>query len=343
MVIKKEAFIEFLRKCSSEDIYGIDEVIVPSKNRLSNNGDTYLCEINDCEDIDFGSYRSVDPVKILFYLSRTNVFLENQNPKKRIIAGIKNCDLKALEITDQALLKENFVDPNYKYWRDNTILISSDCENLGESCHCSVLGGQPYVITGFDINLSSIDDIFSLTAGSEKGEEFLEQMIDIVSVEGSNQEKINNIEIRRQRLKEQLIRQNKQYAFPSELDKIRLISEDPWKDESLECVGCGACTNICPTCYCIILNDESEANKFVKVRSYDSCQYNGYAKVAGGGTPRPKMFQRFRNRYLCKFDYMKSNFNNYGCTACGRCSDACPAGIDFMSVVTKVANLTESV
>jgi len=86
------------------------------------------------------------------------------------------------------------------------------------------------------------------------------------------------------------------------------------------------------------LNDESVEKEFVKVRSYDSCQLNGYAKVAGGTSPRPKVFQRFRNRYLCKFDYMKSNFGLLGCTGCGRCTETCTAKIDFREVIHGVQN-----
>jgi ferredoxin len=86
------------------------------------------------------------------------------------------------------------------------------------------------------------------------------------------------------------------------------------------------------------LNDESQKNDFVKVRSYDSCQLHGYARVAGGASPRPKMSERFRNRYLCKFCYMPYNFQILGCSGCGRCIDACPAGIDFRQVVNNIEN-----
>jgi len=109
-----------------------------------------------------------------------------------------------------------------------------------------------------------------------------------------------------------------------------------WGQESRQCVGCGACTNICPTCYCLILNEEGGSDRFVKVRSYDSCQWQGYARVAGGASPRPRMRQRFRNRYLCKFLYMPSNFQTLGCTGCGRCTEACPGQIDFRAVVRDV-------
>ena len=108
----------------------------------------------------------------------------------------------------------------------------------------------------------------------------------------------------------------------------------------MTCIGCGACTHICPTCYCLILNDESKADQFIKQRTFDSCQYNGYARVAGGANPRSTMTKRFRNRYLCKFDYMMHNFEKLGCTGCGRCTQACAGEIDFRKVVHRLQNMT---
>ena len=51
--------------------------------------------------------------------------------------------------------------------------------------------------------------------------------------------------------------------------------------------------------------------------------------VAAGDSPRPKMRDRFRNRYLCKFEYMLNDFNEKGCVGCGRCIDRCPVNLDI--------------
>ena len=148
---------------------------------------------------------------------------------------------------------------------------------------------------------------------------------------------------KRNRVQNLLREQNREYERPSDYSEFRKVETKVWKQESEECVGCGACTNICPTCYCLILNDESINEQFVKVRGYDSCQWYGYARVAGGGSPRHKMTERFRNRYLCKFDYMNHNFGEIGCTGCGRCTEACAAKIDFREVVKNVSSLVKEV
>jgi len=62
-------------------------------------------------------------------------------------------------------------------------------------------------------------------------------------------------------------------------------------------------------------------------------QLVGYAEVAGGGTPREHRWETFRNRYQCKYNFMKFNFDKLGCTGCGRCISACPAEIDLREVI----------
>ena len=61
MIVKKESLISFLRDCSTKNIYGIEEVIVPSKNKFSNNGDTFLTKLDSNIDIDLETERSIDP------------------------------------------------------------------------------------------------------------------------------------------------------------------------------------------------------------------------------------------------------------------------------------------
>jgi len=79
------------------------------------------------------------------------------------------------------------------------------------------------------------------------------------------------------------------------------------------------------------------ANDNIKrVKYQDSCQFSGYARVAGGATPRPELFERLRNRYLCKYDYRPEALGLVACTGCGRCIDACQGKIDMREVMVDV-------
>jgi len=342
MLIKDVELFAFLQKCANRELDGISQVILPARPS-SENENTFFTRLTEENEFDLDSYRTVDPAKMLFYLTREQVFPEKYKPGKRIIAGIKACDLEALHVLDTALVNEDFVDPGYHHWRDNSIIITSDCGEIASTCHCNLVEGKPFCEEGFDLNLSHINDHYFVKTGSQKGEAFLQLMMQHVSMQRATDEDQAMVERNRQAVFTQLEEQNKQFARTQDYANLKTDAADLWEEESQKCVGCGGCTNICPTCYCLILNDESEAEKFVKVRSYDSCQYYGYARVAGGGTPRPKMSQRFRNRYLCKFLFMKDNFDLLGCTGCGRCTDTCPAQIDFRKAVYELAGVGERI
>jgi ferredoxin len=51
---------------------------------------------------------------------------------------------------------------------------------------------------------------------------------------------------------------------------------------SADCVSCGACAAICPTCTCFLLIDRPD---FEKIRQLDACQYPGFERVAAGEDP----------------------------------------------------------
>jgi sulfhydrogenase subunit beta (sulfur reductase) len=339
MVVSTKDFELFLNRVNS-GLNGFSEAIVPRKVSSPQNKTAVFRFEKQKEENEspLNSYRTIDPLKILYYLTREKVYPVDGVLKKRAIVGVKACDLKALLLLDKAMLEGGFIDPAYHNWRKNTLIISSDCDEICETCHCNIVGGKPYSEKGFDVNLSRVNNHYILASGSLPGSEFLELLKKEVSVKENSPEDEQHISEKRKEVFNLLVNQNEKYNRPDDYSGFRKVKKDVWEEESKNCVGCGACTNICPTCYCLILNDESIKEKFVKVRSYDSCQWFGYARVAGGGSPRHKMTERFRNRYLCKFDYMHHNFGELGCTGCGRCTEACTAQIDFRKAVKSISN-----
>jgi sulfhydrogenase subunit beta (sulfur reductase) len=341
MLVTKRDFNNFLLQLS-ENPGNFDNVIV--SQTADNNSGLFLKKLKKETEqkINLTSYRTTNPLKYFFYPARERVYPETQLIPKNIIAGVKACDLKAIEILDKALLNGNFTDPSYSQLRKNTLLISADCEEISKTCHCNLVEGKPFADSGFDLNLSSVDGNYKIQIGSGKGKEFLKLMKEEIECRESSPKDEKAVAENRIQVQNALFEENKKFNRKENYSGFREVDPEAWKDESRNCIGCGACTNICPTCYCLILNDESKYNSenFVKVRSYDSCQWCGYARVAGGGTPRPKVHQRFRNRYLCKFDYMKSNFDQIGCTGCGRCIEVCA---DFRQVVQNISIKAEQI
>ena len=343
MIVNKNDFHSFLKKVNN-GLGNFSEIIVPYRARSDDEKPAFhFLRFEESKSPNLNFFRTIDPLKILFYLTREKVYPLRQKNHTRAIVGVKTCDLNALHLLDKAMLQSGFVDPAYKQWRDNTLIISSDCDYLHETCSCNLVGGHPFPENGFDLNLSVIDGNYLIGIGSERCQDIIDLMKKEITVANSTASDFEIVKLNREKVFNQLVEKNNHLTSSGDFSEFRKVEHKKWEDASLECIGCGACTNICPTCYCLILNDESTENEFVKVRSYDSCQWHGYARVAGGGTPRPKMAERFRNRYLCKFDYIQKNFCKIGCTGCGRCTEACAAKIDFREVIKNTGSLVQKV
>ncbi|MBM3702552.1 MAG: hypothetical protein FJW63_06155 [Actinobacteria bacterium] len=315
-------------------------------------------------------YCSIDPLKIFFSPVKETVTdnkeeeVSSKSSKKRVIVGLKSCDLAALSILDRVFLSEDFIDPFYKEKRENTILMSSDCLDAKESCFCTEVGGNPFpekdsgvtydsdykssIISkgslfqkqSFDLNLTLLDNEFLVEVGSEKGKRLIEANRTLFSE--AKKEAVQKREEKREGMKAKVRERNK--VFSSKVVKsfqdIIKAKDDSilWKELSEDCVECGACTNICPTCHCFLLIDSAQKEKFFKDKTWDSCQFNGFARMAGGADPSDELWKRFRNRYLCKYSYKPENFGFLACTGCGRCIDACQGKIDKREVLNKVTS-----
>ncbi len=255
--------------------------------------------------------------------------------KPWIFLGVKSCDFAALAILDKAF-GGDFSDPQYQKRRKESFTIGSDCTQPWESCFCTLVEGQPYPTQGFDLNLSKVWDGFVVEVGSPRGAHLLEghdhSMKEVVKEEAQKLDKI------RKETEKKVNDLNKEFKVKQSLsDLVSKNWESPvWKEHSKTCVECGACNHACPTCHCYFLDDVTR-KEFVKLRGWDSCQYSGYAVTAGGGTPRPYLYERFRNRYFCKFKYLPKNYGSYGCTGCGRCIEGCQGQIDMRAALRDLA------
>jgi sulfhydrogenase subunit beta (sulfur reductase) len=336
MLLRPEPFLAFLGRCFEETSPPYEEIYLPVAPPDVQGGASFFKPFPARGRPVLDGYRSVDPLKSLFYLARERVAPLAPKPVRRLIVGAKACDLKGLELLDRALINDDFRDPAYAAWREETTLISFDCTEAAPTCHCTLVGGLPYAESGFDLNVSPVEGRYLLTPASEKGNRFLAELKARVPLEEPEDRIRAAVRARREDMAARVRAQNEAFRRPDDYARLRSAPPAGWAESSAECVGCGACTHICPTCYCLILNEEGGAGSFIKDRSYDSCQWHGYARVASGASPRPRISERFRHRYLCKFVSMNGQFGRLGCTGCGRCTEACPGGIEFRDVVRRM-------
>ena len=94
---------------------------------------------------------------------------------------------------------------------------------------------------------------------------------------------------------------------------VRKSLQSPiWEKRAGECVECGACNLVCPTCHCFLLEDYAKATReYGRARLWDSCQYKSFSPVAGGANPRRKLAERVRNRFIKKFDFFPETAGLY--------------------------------
>ncbi len=270
------------------------------------------------------------PLKSFFFPIKENVVREDED-KQRVILGAPACDLSALNILDKIFLDEQFLDTYYKDKRDNTIIIGSDCYEISENCHCTSYNIDPYPKENCDISLSLIDYKVTLQVFSKKGEKFIKRF-------SQELKEINKlppeIQKKREETIEKLAIQNKDLPNIEETRKgVEKEGTIIWKKYAEDCVSCGACALVCPTCHCFLLIDKEN---FEKIKNWDSCQYPSFEKVAGDEDPLAHIYDRLKNRYLCKYVHKPDMYDEIACTGCGRCIEACIGKINKNELIAEV-------
>jgi sulfhydrogenase subunit beta (sulfur reductase) len=116
------------------------------------------------------------------------------------------------------------------------------------------------------------------------------------------------------------------------------FEDSVWETLAPQCIDCGICTFLCPTCHCFDIQDEGSAVEGERVRLWDACTFYNYTK-AHAGQPRPTHYRRYRQRIMHKFRYYPENFGRTLCVGCGRCIEYCPVSIDLRQILRRAAKL----
>jgi len=296
---------------------------------------------NHTDDIVIGEIRPFEPLKVFFTQAREVVAegfsddVPGAEKKPFAIIGVKACDLKGFKVLDHVFKDKDCPDPFYINNRKRNLIIASDCTCAINTCFCLALGIKPHPQADFDLNLSKARDGFVVEAGSQKGEEIIKR--NSALFEKASKGAISDKDELRAKVIKEVEKSIKESEVPRQ-DQYKGIVEkgyksDIWADEANQCVECGACNAVCPTCHCFLLYDQKDEQKMERLRIWDSCMIKDFAKVAGGHNPRPQLWMRLRNRFEKKFDFFPKVADVYACTGCGRCISACPAKIDIRKVL----------
>lgn len=248
----------------------------------------------------------------------------------QILFGVRPCDLHAIQILDR-IFEEDHPDVYYLERRAHTWIVGFDCmAPCDDECFCIDVGTLE-AESGFDLLFTDLGNEYAITIGSDKG---------MALLEGFETKETGEYDWARLKA----ARHDRLQAFPRKFKTgvynlpllFRSVYDSSvWEENGKRCLGCGSCTIVCPTCYCFDVQDDVELDLMhgERVRVWDSCQLEDFAKVAGGHNFREEKADRVRHRLNRKFLYLMNKYEEPVCVGCGRCSRACLAKIKPVDIV----------
>lgn len=251
-----------------------------------------------------------------------------------VLFGVHTCDLHGIQFLD-TVFERDYADQHYFARRKNTIIVSLEClEPCTEYSFCKDMGTYT-APAQFDLHMVDLGEAYAIRVGSEGGEKVLQGFSHPREAGEKETKQLNRV------LRNKWPRFTyRLQADISDLPGLLAASyKSPvWEDLGKRCLGCGACTLVCPTCYCFDMIDEVDfaGQSGNRSRVWDSCQLNQFASVAGGHDFRPGRANRQRHRFFRKYKYQSFAPGLLACVGCGRCSYACLVDITMIDTLNKL-------
>jgi sulfhydrogenase subunit beta (sulfur reductase) len=247
-----------------------------------------------------------------------------------ILWGVRPCD--AMGISElSAIFNWDYKDEIFNNRLSHVTVFGFSCSKSDEYCFCTSVGGNPGNTAGSDILFTRLGD-----DGDYLAEVLTDKGSSVVLLASGLFEKAGEIK-KEKFLAEVPVRFNRE-EISKKLEKF--FESEQWVEQSLKCLGCGACAYVCPTCACFDIQDEAHGKSGSRVRCWDACGFSHFTVHTSGHNPREVQSQRWRQRIMHKFSYMPERLSVYGCTGCGRCSRACPADMNILEHLISIQEVT---
>lgn len=242
--------------------------------------------------------------------------------KPMVIIGVHPYDIVALLHMDE-IFRETKSDPYYFEKRQSSIIIGVNIQKMSKWCFAPAVGCA-VIDYGYDLMLTDLGNRYAINVGSQKGEELLDKYAKNVKTALAR-----DIQLVGQKKREIMNMAQQKFDFPPELIP-ELLSKSYensgfWEKHAEKCLACGSCVLVCPTCYCFDVKDQADLSLEYgeRVRTWDGCLLEDFAKIASGENFRPTRPTRYRHRYFKKGKYLFDRFGFISCVGCGRCSSNC--------------------
>jgi ferredoxin len=323
------------------EITGVDDL--PRGCGDSQDAATYRLRARD-DDALFGfaataqSWKSVlfPPRELLWSADRDGDGFTTAVPEQRAppyaLLGVRACDLQAIAVHDRVLLERKFTDPAYAERRETAFIVAVGCSDPAGTCFCTSMGTGPKPASGFDLSLTELlgdgGHRFLVEVGSDRGADLLRELTRAPAT------------IRDHAMADEVISGAvKRMGRHLDTDGIRdLLYSNPehphWDEVASRCLACTNCTAVCPTCFCVSIEDVADlsGDHMECYRIWDSCLTSGHSHLPGGSV-RASTRSRYRQWVTHKLASWIDQFGTSGCVGCGRCITWCPAAIDITAEV----------
>jgi formate hydrogenlyase subunit 6/NADH:ubiquinone oxidoreductase subunit I len=270
-------------------------------------------------------------VENLFYYTNaktesTITGIDLNNIPEVVLWGSHPCDNAAFD-TLRSIFCWDTKDEFFSKRLEKLAVIGLSCHLSDEYCFCTSVGLSPSSAKGSDILLSRLQNgDYHADILTEKGNEIVTSLADLFEPVSAEKEIITEVA--------------QKFSYEQVTSKLATAFEHPfWVENSLRCIGCGACAYVCPTCACFDIQDETRGKNGKRYRSWDSCGFGLFTLHTSGHNPRSVQSQRWRQRIMHKFSYMPERNKSLGCVGCGRCSSGCPVDMNIAEQLEALQNI----
>jgi NAD(P)H-flavin reductase/formate hydrogenlyase subunit 6/NADH:ubiquinone oxidoreductase subunit I len=269
------------------------------------------------------------PGEVLFEFESAVHGKDQALDEQRVLFGVHACDLNGLLSLDKVFL-ETYPDPYYKSRRENTLIIALNCVSPCKNGFCASFNTGPEADMGFDLCLTDIGDQFVVEVGSDKGKELVSGLTPATNEDFVARNRA--LRAAQQKITRRIDTDNLGVLLHQNFD------HPVWQEVKDECLACGSCTSVCPTCYCFGVEDyvDLTLEKGGRHRFWDSCMFYEFSRVAQDHVFVPDREARVKQRMYHKLTYYQQQFEAPGCVGCGRCVSTCVKHIDPVDIVARI-------